>query len=392
MHRPDPYGTPQPPLKDHRSRADKVPVSLRALIRAMIAGMLMSFTVLAPSANAGGVIQSPIALGVNLSDAPGSMLPLRRYAQMAGRRPALVMWYQQSSEPLFYPNQLPHVAAIGALPLITWDPSLRGQGISLRQIANGRYDRYIRATAAKAARWRRPIYIRFAHEMNLAGSPYGPTHLGDSPTEFRRAWRRVVRIFRAQHASNVEWVWSPNVDCGGKCPFAAYFPGPRWVDWVALDGYNYSSVDTDPWESFDRVFASSYRAITRLADKPVMIAETASASQGGSKADWITHAFRSLPLRFDRVRAVVWFDRVKETNWTVNSSRSSLRAWRRVVGSPEYAGSATTLLDVAPLESDVTHGMGLSGRHVARPEERRTPRTGEGAGASRRRTPRTQPG
>ena len=166
----------------------------------------------------------------------------------------------------------------------------------------------------------------------------------------------MVKIFRDEKATNVEWVFSPNVGCDGRCPFRAYYPGNRWVDWVALDGYNYSTVDHDPWESFAAVFGSSYRTLTHISDKPVMVAETSSAPRGGSKARWITESFREIPARFPRIHAVVWFDRVKETNWMVNSSLASLRAWRDVVHSSRYAGSASTLLHIAPLSRDVSLG------------------------------------
>jgi hypothetical protein len=306
----------------------------------------------------------PVAIGVNVANAPGYRAPLERYSKLVHHRPALVMWYQQWSEPLFYSTQLPHVASLGALPLITWDPSLNGRGISLRQIAAGKYDSYVEASARAAAAWHRPIYIRFAHEMNLSGSPFGPGHTGDSPAAFVHAWRHVVEIFRAADATNVEWVWSPNVDCSGKCPFTRYFPGNSWVDWVALDGYNYSTVDHVAWESFDQVFRSSYRTLARISDKPMMISETSSAPEGGSKANWITQSFRSLPRLFPRIHAVVWFDRVKETNWTVNSSPATLSAWRRVVHSPSYSGSAETLLRFAPLSHDIS--LGPSALHAHR--------------------------
>jgi hypothetical protein len=305
------------------------------------------------SASAAARAHLPIAVGVNLDNAPGLARPMDRYVKLVHRRPALVMWYQQWSEPLFYRLQLPHVQALGAAPLVTWDPSLNGVGVPFPQIVSGRYDAYLRAAAREAAAWGLPIYIRFAHEMNLRGSPFGPGHAGDTASQFVRAWRHVVRVFRQERATNVEWVWSPNVDCDGKCPFKAFYPGNSWVDWVALDGYNYASVSHVPWMSFSRVFGASYRELTKLSPKPVMIAETSTASRGGSKPAWIRQTFRTIPSRYPRIRAVVWFDRVKETNWTVNSSPAALRAWRHVVSSSRYAGSAATLLRVAPLARDI---------------------------------------
>jgi mannan endo-1,4-beta-mannosidase len=175
--------------------------------------------------------------------------------------------------------------------------------------------------------------------MNLRGSPFGPGHEGNTPAQFVAAWRHVVSVFRSAGATNVKWVWSPNVDCGGKCPFDAFFPGDSYVDYVALDGYNYAAVDGVPWMSFDQIFAPSYRDLTRLSSKPVIIAETASVGDGDAKATWIQNAFlRSIPTAFPRVRAVVWFDRDKEANWKVNSSPASEQAWRAVVDSPIYQG------------------------------------------------------
>jgi hypothetical protein len=159
--------------------------------------------------------RAPIALGVNIANAPDRLQPLRRYVRLVDRRPALVMWYQQWSEPLTWSTQLSNTMRIGAIPVITWDPIRNGVGIPLAKIAAGDYDSYLRASAETAAAWGRPIYIRFGHEMNLATSPFGPGRHGNTSGGFVAAWRHVVAIFREEHAGNVEWVWSPNVDCAG---------------------------------------------------------------------------------------------------------------------------------------------------------------------------------
>jgi beta-mannanase len=240
---------------------------------------------------------------------------------------------------LYWPPQLGWAQHVGATPMITWDPVNGSGGIALSSIARGADDSYLRASAQLAKAYGKPLLIRFAHEMNLRGSPFGPGHEGNTPAQFVAAWRHVVSVFRSAGATNVKWVWSPNVDCGGKCPFDAFFPGDSYVDYVALDGYNYAAVDGVPWMSFDQIFAPSYRDLTRLSSKPVIIAETASVGDGDAKATWIQNAFlRSIPTAFPRVRAVVWFDRDKEANWKVNSSPASEQAWRAVVDSPIYQG------------------------------------------------------
>ena len=175
--------------------------------------------------------------------------------------------------------------------------------------------------------------------MNLTSSLWGPGRNGNSASEYIAAWRHVVHIFRSRGVKNVSWVWSPNVDCSGKCPFNRFYPGDSYVDWVALDGYNYASVLGMPWESFAEVFSSSYSEMLAVSHKPFMVAETASTEVGGDKAAWIRQAFLvDLPSRFPQIRAAIWFDVDLETDWRVDSSPASLAAFRDVVASPLYGG------------------------------------------------------
>jgi hypothetical protein len=104
--------------------------------------------------------------------------------------------------------------------------------------------------------------------------------------------------------------------------------------------------------SFAQVFGRSYSTLSRLSAKPMMIAETASAEQGGQKAQWIAKTFGALPSRFPRIRAAIWFDRNKETDWRINSSAASLVAWRKVVASTTYRGTPATLLRDLPTSED----------------------------------------
>ncbi len=297
---------------------------------------------------------SPIALGVNIAQVPDQSQPLTDYDTLAGRPPAILMWYQEWSEPLYWSAQSANMANISAVPMITWDPMMNGVGIPLSQITSGAYDSVIRAAAQAAVAFKRLMYIRLGHEMNLSGSPFGSGSNGNTAAGFVAAWKHVVTIFRQQGATNVEWVWSPNTDCAGKCPFTSYYPGDAWVDWVALDGYNYGPVDNVPWMSFDQIFGSSYKTITAMTQKPLMIAETASTELGGNKAQWITQSFNALPSKYPRVRAVVWFDRNKETDWRVNSSSASLSAWRQVVSSSAFGGTPAWLAALVPTARDVT--------------------------------------
>ena len=71
-----------------------------------------------------------------------------------------------------------------------------------------------------------------------------------------------------------------------------------------------------------------------------MLAETASAEPGGSKAQWIDEAARGIEYDFPALKALVWFNVAKEADWRVDSSSASLSAFRNLALSPYFNPSA----------------------------------------------------
>jgi beta-mannanase len=291
-----------------------------------------------------------IALGAYIHGAPWDPAKIDGFANMVGKQPSVVMWYQDWATPgikEFDPVRMDKVVARGAMPMVTWEPGDWTQGASqpryaLRKIANGRYDGYVRRWARDAAAWRKPFYLRFAHEMNGHWYPWSAGVNGNTAAEYVAAWRRVYTIFRKEGAKNVRWVWSPNVKSKDGTPFGRFYPGAAYVDWVGLDGYNWgTSRPGHRWRRFSEIFGHSYKELTAMTNKPMMIAETASAESGGNKAAWIRSGLLvQVPKRFPRVRAVIWFHRnneaKSEADWRVNSSEASLEAFSKVAASPLY--------------------------------------------------------
>ncbi len=281
---------------------------------------------------------APIQLGAYVPNAPEDGRALDAFASMVGRKPDIVMSYSNVTDPLLTATDIANLEARGETPMVTWQlykSGWSGPTISLSDIAAGRYDGALRRAADLARSLPFEVMIRFGHEMN--GDWYA---WSGQPAAYRAAWRHIVAVFRQEGAGNVKWVWSPNVD-QGDYPFARYFPGDSWVDYVALDGYNWGTagVGTNRWQTLSEVFSSSYRMIAQLSSKPVIIAETSSSDAGGDKAAWIKDGFlRTIPRHFPRVRAVVWFNRSMEQDWRVDSSPASLRAYRDVVASSLYGG------------------------------------------------------
>jgi hypothetical protein len=300
--------------------------------------------------------QSPIQLGAYVPGAPGDAGTLDSYSSMVGRKPDIVMMFRSLNGPLLYPPEITNLSARNETPLVTLEPYAGSGMADFPDIAAGKYDSYFRKEANALKSVNMTVMLRFSHEMNLPSNDWGPGKAGNTGSSYVDAWRHIVSIFREEGASNVKFVWAPNVDYGGRS-FTQYFPGDEWVDYVGLDAYNLGTTEGDPWESFDQLFFSSYTTITQISAKPVIITETSSSEGGGSKAEWIENAFfKTIPLKMPRVQAVVWFDQSKERDWRVDSSQPSLDAYRRVVASSLYGGTEplTAPKEQAPVVKDLT--------------------------------------
>jgi beta-mannanase len=246
-----------------------------------------------------------------------------------GRRLDVISWYQHWAGwgTDFDPAWVDSVTSEARIPLLTWEPWAPGPveqpEFRLASIRDGAFHAYVERWARDLRAYGRTIYLRPMHEMNGDWYPWGGTVNGNSPEDYVRAWRHLHDIFEREGATNVRWVWSPlteDVPAVAGNTFERYYPGSAYVDVLALDGYNWgTSVDgLGGWRSFDEIFARAYRRITRLGPQPVWIAETASDVTGGDKSAWVRDMFVSVAT-YGRLRAIVWFNALKERDWRATS-------------------------------------------------------------------------
>lgn len=268
------------------------------------------------------------------------------YHAKAGAYPASLLWYQDwGGYPDFQQLVADEAVAVGAIPQLTWQPKYTAGGnqadFALTTIADGTHDSYITGYADSVASWNKRIYIRLAHEMNGDWYPWSPGLYGNTAADYVAAWRHIHAIFAARGATNVRWVWCPNSDGANNYLLPELYPGDDYVDWVGLDGYNWG--DTRPWSSWSSlysIFRANYVSLITMTEKPIMIGETASAESGGDKAAWIRQGFlEDLPTLCPRIAWVQWFDILKEADWRIDSSRTTLDAYRDVATSPLYKGT-----------------------------------------------------
>ena len=307
-----------------------------------------------------GASQTPaIYYGVYVSSWLQDLTPVIDFETNAGKPVSIVMWYQgwgmTDSSQNFQPGWMEGVRKHGAIPLVTWEPWLYTQGVnqpaySLQSIIDGAHDAYITQWAQASQSWGYPYFLRFAHEMNGNWNSWSERVNNNRPGQYVLAWRHIHDLFIAHGATNVSWVWSPNVLYSSSAPLKGLYPGDAYVDWVAMDGYNWGTVSGHQWQTFTQVFQQTYTALLAITSKPLMIAETASTEQAGNKAAWIIDGFtKQLPQTFPKVKAVVWFNENKETDWRIESSPSAQAAFADAISSNVYASNQFAALTTSPI-------------------------------------------
>ena len=240
-------------------------------------------------------------------------------------------------------DELRFDAAAGRIPLLTWNgPSKPFPG--LHAVASGATDAAIRAWGELLASVGKPILFRPWWEMNGDWYPWSGSRSGgaSAPALYVRAWRRLRSVLRSAGATNLQFVWCPNVKDVPTTSWnhwSAYYPGADAVDWVGIDGYNWGRSDhpgDDGWRSFAKVFGGGVYA-DYAARKPIMISEFGSVEQGGSKGRWYQQAATDIPKRFPAIRAVVlWDSHVGSADFRINTSASARAGIRNLARDPYF--------------------------------------------------------
>ena len=148
-----------------------------------------------------------------------------------GRSLSVVHVYQNWISPT--PTaQLQKVLANGATPMIDWRC-----GPSDATILSGQDDAYITSFATELAQLKAPVFLRWFYEFNFPNSPDYKACVGSlGPAGYAATFRHIHALFTAAGASNVSFVWC--IASGGQDQdWIKYYPGPAYVDWIAVDGY-----------------------------------------------------------------------------------------------------------------------------------------------------------
>jgi hypothetical protein len=222
------------------------------------------------------------------------------------------------------------------VPHITWQPA-----DSLDDIIAGSADALYHQRAAEAKAFGTDFFLRWGHEMNGNWYPWAGVNNGGAgvgPPKYIAAWKHVHDLFVADGATNAVWVWCPivtDVPSDSWNHWANYYPGDDYVDWVGIDTYNWgNSSSCCVWQSFTDLTQALYSDYA--GKKPIIISEMASAEVGGNKAAWINDFHTQMETNFTGIKAVVWFDINKETDWRIDSSAPTLAAYKALALDPYF--------------------------------------------------------
>jgi len=273
----------------------------------------------------------------------GTLNQLASFEAHAGKKAALYGMYKSFYwDPNFPTAEATTVRTHGSIPMITWEPFNPSNGVNqpeyaLSTITAGKYDTMIRNWANQIKAFGSPVWLRFAHEMNSDWYPWAEGVNGNAPGSYVAAYRHVHAVFANAGVTNVKWVWNPNVVMDGiGSSLTSLYPGDAYVDMVGIDGYNWgASTSWGTWQTPASVFGQTMTQVRAITKKGIVIGETSSTEAGGNKATWIKDYFSWMKANTD-IKAFIWFNISKETDWRIESSSAAQAAFASALSDPTF--------------------------------------------------------
>ncbi len=265
------------------------------------------------------------------------------YAELVGAMPKLVMMFESIDRDVYKDHRVQAILDRGATPVISHYVN------NIHALNRGEADATIAKYAKALASSGQNIVSRLMWEMNGDWYPYGVARTEVEPAQFVRAWRRVVNIFRHNGArDSIKFFFCPmSPPRVRNVTYESIYPGASFVDWVGFDAYNWGTTQRwTNWRPFVYQAKPGYDALKAIAPhKPMVVGEYSSVESGGNKAGWIHRAhFTDLPSLMPDIKGLMWFHQDRRQidggpNWLVDTSPSSLAAYRKVAAAARYQGS-----------------------------------------------------
>jgi mannan endo-1,4-beta-mannosidase len=262
-----------------------------------------------------------LGISVKLADSTDA---IASFTSAVGVTPSVQLTFQAFGD-RFNTTVMRQIVAEGRLPMLTWEPydwrDAHKELYPLKAMAAGQYDEYLKTEAAKFAALGSPFVLRFAHEMNGDWYPWGAAAGTNTTADYVAAYRHVHDVVTSAGATNVLWMWSPNLtDAEPDLTLASLYPGDEYVDWVGLSGYYRQDTDV-----FTSRFTDTLAQLDTVAPtKPIFLAETAVGDSPNriAQINDLVNGVAQTP----RFIGMVWFNIDATGAWSIDDDPEAATA------------------------------------------------------------------
>jgi hypothetical protein len=259
-----------------------------------------------------------------LEDDP-SLVPT--FESLVGTSPDVLVTFTDLAPGDFPSGDKSIVGARGKTLLLFLEPRYR-----LSDIASGAQDDILKQYAAAAGTYGYPIILAPFDEFNLNESAWGYGVDGNTPQEFIEAWRHIHDIFSADKNVSFALVYNNvSIPADATNTYAAYYPGDAYVDYIGVDGFNFSTSSATA-QNFSQLFDQIMPAVESF-HKPIIFSSIGSLEYPG-KAAWITDGLGIYIEKYPNVAGWVYFDyndTASGENWTIDTDPAAIAAFKNVI-------------------------------------------------------------
>lgn len=254
----------------------------------------------------------------------------------------LAIHHRASLRVIFMPMNTPYFPSIiernerlGAQTVL----ELKPVHLTMARIAAGSDDAWLRKwLGPHIAAFGKPITLSFGPEMNGQWYSYG-THAA-TPAQYVRAYRHVHQVLAATAGGRlISWMWQPSAIHFSTSSPAPYWPGWRYVNVIALDGYY-----NKPGDTFSVIFGRTIAIMRSITHRPVIIGEVGVGPATRHMAADIRDLFAG--MKRYRVIGLVYFNidqhaGIYHQAWRLQDHPLALRAFIAQVAAATARHGAT---------------------------------------------------
>jgi hypothetical protein len=285
---------------------------------------------------------------VNVDGSKNEIAQLPAFNQSLGNK-TVALLHTYGSLSSFPSSTLASISANGSIPIIDTGH------IAYTSITNGSLDSQIVAYANGLKSYGKPVFFRYGWEMNLSGNvqSYG------NAAQFVAAWQYVWQKFHDNGVTNAAFVWCPSIQSDAS----SYYPGNKYVDWIAVDGYDRTFNASPSNNVFINLFQGFYNTWGSSSyGKPIMIGET-GGKNGGDQAAYLQNIVTTAPT-MPNIKAVVYFDSQGQTGDDWRLAGAGLTQFAAMNGNSYFTPTFfTPTPPPPPTDSDSNSNSNTSAGH-----------------------------